>query len=479
MEGSAVGGNVIFNNRFHALGFVTLRGVRITGQFICNGASFENLPLPGAIGRIAALDASLANFGLGVYLGPQFRAEGEVRLQSARVDTVFQCQDCSFNNPARMNINGSGFGLTADRIRVGGPLVLGPHFRSEGEVRLLGAYVEGDVDCGGAIFNNPLVRHTTGSGHALSAHGITVKGNVFVRAGLSSSGEVSFSGSSIEGNLEATSAHFEGELNLEAATIKGSLMLSDVVHAQEYHLTLTNASVGALADQPASWPQPGNLLLDGLAYERFSGPAPKDCKSRIRWLALQKPFLPQPYRQVAKVLKAEGEAAGSVEILYDMERHVRSRDHRWWRTHLVNPVLRSTVGYGYYPARTFWWLAAFILLGFALYSTAYREGGIVPTDKDAYVIFKDAQQFPAHYERFHALIYSVENSLPFVKLGQVDRWQPDPRPQRFVWRVPLARFSIWLSFSGLLRWYQWLQILAGWVLGTLFIAGITGIIRKD
>jgi hypothetical protein len=28
----------------------------------------------------------------------------------------------------------------------------------------------------------------------------------------------------------------------------------------------------------------------------------------------------------------------------------------------------------------------------------------------------------------HASVYSLENSFPLVKLGQIDRWQPDPSP---------------------------------------------------
>ncbi len=103
----------------------------------------------------------------------------------------------------------------------------------------------------------------------------------------------------------------------------------------------------------------------------------------------------------------------------------------------------------------------------------------MPTDKDAYTSFKLYRQLPAHYDGFHALIYSLENSLPFVKLGQVDHWQPDPRPMAFVWCSTVYRFTVCASLAGALRCFQWFQILSGWVLGTLFIAGVTGIIRKD
>jgi len=423
-----------------------------------------------------ALDASLANVQSGVFLGPQFRAEGEVRMQAARIGAVFHCDHGTFNNPPRMNVSASGYALTADGLRVNGRVGMGPGFRAAGEVFLIGAQIEGDLDCGGGQFNNPPIPNAT-SGRALSAHRITVKGNVFIRSGFSSQGEVSFSGASIEGNLEATRAELQGELNLETAKISGALMLHNLADPKSLQLTLTNASIGALADERAAWPQRGNLRLDGFVYERFSGPAPKDYPSRLEWLDLQDPFLPQPYRQVAGVLKEEGENAGSVEVLFEMEGRVRAQENRWWRTYLVNPALRWTTGYGYYPFRAFWWLAGVVLIGFALYCVGYRIGSITPTDKEAYAAFKTAHQFPAYYQRFHAFIYSVENSLPFVKLGQVDHWQADPLPQTFVWRIPIL--SYWVSFAGLLRWYQWFQILSGWVLGTLFLAGLTGIIRKD
>jgi hypothetical protein len=104
---------------------------------------------------------------------------------------------------------------------------------------------------------------------------------------------------------------------------------------------------------------------------------------------------------------------------------------------------------------------------------------MTPTDKDAYVTFTSGRQIPAYYQRFYPLIYSVENSLPFVKLGQVDRWQPDPDSKSVAWRVPASPILVPISFAGVLRCYQWLQILSGWILGTLFIAGVTGVVRKN
>jgi hypothetical protein len=64
-------------------------------------------------------------------------------------------------------------------------------------------------------------------------------------------------------------------------------------------------------------------------------------------------------------------------------------------------------------------------------------------------------------------MYSLENSLPFVNLGQKDRWMPDPNPGG-AWRM-----------SAFLRWFRWFQVLLGWLLATLFVAGVTGVVRKE
>jgi hypothetical protein len=77
-------------------------------------------------------------------------------------------------------------------------------------------------------------------------------------------------------------------------------------------------------------------------------------------------------------------------------------------------------------------------------------------------------------------VYSADNSLPLVKLGQVDHWQPDPDPDKYVSRVAAwGKYSLWVSFSEFLLWLRWAQIFLGWFLATMGIAAITGLVRKD
>jgi hypothetical protein len=100
-----------------------------------------------------------------------FRAEGEVRLQSARIGTVLDCDGGAFNNPPRLNTSASGYALTADNMTVSGRVAMGRGFRANGEVFMIGSQIGGDLDCAGGEFNNPAIGDTTLlAGRALSAH---------------------------------------------------------------------------------------------------------------------------------------------------------------------------------------------------------------------------------------------------------------------------------------------------------------------
>jgi hypothetical protein len=51
-----------------------------------------------------------------------------------------------------------------------------------------------------------------------------------------------------------------------------------------------------------------------------------------------------------------------------------------------------------------------------------------------------------------------------------------PHPDREAER---SRPSRWFTSPRFVRWFLWIHILLGWLLATLFLAGVTGIVRKD
>jgi hypothetical protein len=126
------------------------------------------------------------------------------------------------------------------------------------------------------------------------------------------------------------------------------------------------------------------------------------------------------------------------------------------------------------------WLAALIMAWWFLFWIGYRSGAIVPTVKESYLSFKTSETVPGDYPRFNAFVYSADNALPLLKLGQAEHWQPDPDPSNNLWRVAtLGETSFWMSLSGVLMVFKWAEIIFGWFFATMGIAAITGIIRQD
>jgi hypothetical protein len=153
----------------------------------------------------------------------------------------------------------------------------------------------------------------------------------------------------------------------------------------------------------------------------------------------------------------------------------RGRLERFW-----SGMLRRTVGFGYYPAKSLLWLLGLTVVSMFLTWGGYAVGSFAPSDKEAYGPFKQSSQVPLHYDRFYPPVYALENSFPLVKLGQADHWQPDPNPQ---WQCSspkhFSRTLCWVLSPAVLRVFRWGQICLGWFFTTMFVAGVTGIVRKD
>jgi hypothetical protein len=201
------------------------------------------------------------------------------------------------------------------------------------------------------------------------------------------------------------------------------------------------------------------------------------------------------------VLREAGDDSGARKVLFEMERRRRQEEDRRrreetkdWRPRLMHPprlraliaagfrvyshlrgrcarfwdwLLKWTIGYGFHVGWAFYWLVGLSLVGWGLFWYGYSIRAMAPTDKDSYYSFRSRGRPLDYYPRFTASIYALENSLPFVNLGQKDHWTPDPNPQGSRW------------MPSFLRWFRWGQVLLGWLLATLFVAGVTGVVRKE
>jgi hypothetical protein len=391
-------------------GEVDLLEANLSGDLDCEGGTFEN---PGKIALGAdGLEAAAVFFDNG------FKAEGEVRLIEANLGGELDCDGGTFSNQ-------SGYALHADGLKA--TAILLRKSAAKGRVSVIGADLTANLECDGGMFENS-------GGYALSADGLKAA-NVYFRDRFSTEGEVDFPTADVSGAFEWTNA------------APG--------HPDAAVLNLTHATAGSLSDDEESWPAQGNLYLDGFVYNHFYGGSPQDAQSRLRWLERQPPgiFTPQPYEQLAKVLREDGDDAGARTVLIAMETARRqygnlSRWERCWSW-----ILYETIRYGYDTWQALWFIGGFVIFGTVLFFFGRRREAITQIDKE----------WTEHFRPFNPLVYSLETFLPLVDLQQAKHWAPKSEGS---------------TFGRCLRWYLWLHILMGWFFTSMLIAGITGLVQK-
>jgi hypothetical protein len=136
-------------------------------------------------------------------------------------------------------------------------------------------------------------------------------------------------------------------------------------------------------------------------------------------------------------------------------------------------LLRATIGYGYKPSRALWWIGAFILTGTVLFWLGFRDGAMARTSE------LERPSAPAQtgqpcdkYPSWCVPLYSIDMFVPLVDLHQAKYWLPDTKCGS------LVNLGIVKTKSGdLLRIYMWLHIGAGWLLTTLFVVALSGLVK--
>ncbi len=314
----------------------------------------------------------------------------------------------------------------------------------------------------------------------------------------------------INGDLDLTGARLsypDGEaLHLNRTVVRGGLFLRGGAEINGA-LDLTGASIDTLHDDEASWPAPGNLLLNRCLYNALIG-GPMDARRRLTWLARQSPgrwgedFWPQPYEQLAHVFREMGHDEDARTVLVEKARLQRAArrartKNPLWRFLLgaKDRLLGVTLGYGHKPLLSLAWLLLFWGLGVAVFAFAQanvaikpnspvvlrssewtmcgvprgeeRMLGTVPTSGRAapgqsqlhcFLAQHEASSYPA----FNAWMYSLDTLFPVLEIGQKDYWRPDPAK-------PWGPFAMG---------YFYFQAVVGWALSLLAIAGFSGLVRS-
>jgi hypothetical protein len=447
LEGGSIQGDVFLANGFRSCAEVRLLGAKIRGDLNCDGASLS----PVAGGKALSLDR--ASIGGNVFF-TNLRASATLSLPGAQIGGELNCTRAIF--AAHDNA------LVLDGATINGGVVL-QNLRSSGKLRFVGCHiVNGGLDCSNAVL--------AVQGLALELDRANIQGSVFFRR-LKSSGAVRMTNAQIEHNLDCRGADIAG-LSCRNMRLGRDLIWTSIQNPKQAQLNIASASLGKLSDDEGSWPSPGNLILDGLLYEELSlhptpsveqlaannlsNAFPLDAAERIAWLRLQSldaRVEPQPWMQLSKLLDAKGDRKGARHVIFALRREqadVHGSVLRFLRTGIA--WLEEN------PLRVLWLFAILAVVGTLVFWRAERVGAMAPTDKDAYAAWAEGKPFQSAYPRFNPIIYAVEDALPLVRLGQDEKWAPDPsRPPTCYWFLAGSR---------------WLLMLFGWVLATLLAAAI-------
>jgi hypothetical protein len=163
------------------------------------------------------------------------------------------------------------------------------------------------------------------------------------------------------------------------------------------------------------------------------------------------------------------------------------------------------MAYGYRPQ----WLLLYALIplvvGWGLFAAGDWVGLMVPSKAEAYPRYERSGQLPPFYPPFRPLLYSFDTLVPIINFGQKDYWLPRdssrgsavPRQwaQLAVESAVTSSLSLtvaheeaqaawiatrtWVTDGGALRLYRLGHIASGWLLITLGLAGVTGLVRKE
>ena len=523
-----IGGNAFLRFGFKAEGEVRFLGANIGSNLYCTGEIYGNEEPPTGNEEPPTFNADSIKVGGNISLNGGFTTDGEVRMDSANIGGTLDCIKGKFLNQkgraltatsvvagkvflrdgfvaenavwllganiiGDLDCNGGNFkskddyALVADNARVGGNFRMGAYdnkacFCANGGVKLIFAKIAGKLDCcGGKFINSGKI--------AFSADGVKA-GVVCMNSSdkgvhFFANGDVRLVAAKVDINWECTGGHFGGNVFAESAQIGNSIFWREVVGGNTAKVCGrgTIGLQGATADifDYDEQSRDGfNFILDGFSYRQFA--KKQDVQSRIKWLDNCPAFSPQPFEHAAKVLFAMGRDNDAREILLAKEERLTKRGNMSGALRFCRKLWDWFAGYGYRLRKTLAWAAMFVVWGMVIFKYADHSCRIFPHQPLVTVQGKYAKEKVQHcaverlptrvveenfpeYPEFNALAYSLDVFIPFFALHQESHWYPQ-----------VQKGDGFLMFYFLRFWF-WLEVAAGWLLTSLAVLSITGLLR--
>jgi hypothetical protein len=417
-------------NQTALTGTVSMVNAHLTG-----GVAVRNSGLR-APGRIA-LSLEAAVVPQSVFL-QNAQVEGELRFIDARIEGVVELRPAMLGK-STISVNGS-------RMQVRGRVLLELPPITSGDIVFAGANAGHDFELtGGAVEKYGAV--------GINLGGLECSANVTLRRILCYS--IRMPRCRIGGDLECANISFNGAERLQfwaaRSTVKGVFTWRRI-SGLAGDFDVTDLKAGQLSDEEASWPGPGHLFISNFTYDTLDSTSPAG-KERLEWLRRQARFQPQPYHQAIKAIQGNGMTRESQRIAIALRSDERKSPETPLGKRLWNRFLAATIGNGHQIWRALVWALVIIIVGGTMFKIADQQLQIVvPADTS-----KPAMQ------PFNAWAYSLDVFLPVVDLYQEKGYRLSPVAP---WQ---NLFLVWTSF----------EILSGWLLTSVSLAALSGLVKKD
>jgi hypothetical protein len=409
VDGDLLFGRDLEETPLSAVGEVSFVGARIGGLVNCQGATFSN---PGAV----ALTFGEAEIAGNTDLSNGFRAVGEVRLNGARLGGRLDCATGFFGNPASPSVPGA-VALNLVGSDIDDSVLLHRGFRAEGQVRLNRARIGGLLDCSGGVFHNP-------GGFSFFARALRVGAGVLFATGFVAEGSVRLSAAHITGDLSCQGGLVTDGLHLSGTVVSGSFRWREIAVPPSGHINLHRTQVGELDDDLTSWPTSGKLSLAGFSYGRLSDQAPRSPVDRVQWIRRQQGYHPEPYQQLTAFYRSNGQISEATTIAIAQQDDLLARGDLSRPAKAWSWFLGRSIGHGYRPGRAAWALLALYVVTLASVWLGARTDSFIQVGNTAPQPTVTASRCAAAYPCLSVPAYALENITPILNLHQSENWHP-------------------------------------------------------
>ncbi|MFX4230260.1 hypothetical protein ACOL3I_02070 [Aliarcobacter butzleri] len=396
-----------------------------------------------------------------IFLRDGFKSKGKIDFISAQIGGSLICTNGKFKNKNSVALNFNSSKIDGN-VQLNG-------FEANGKVEFSYAQIGVGFDCtNGKLIN----KNET----ALTFNSSKIDGNVLLGEGFCISGNLDFTASQI-GKVKVS----------EKIRIKGSCLFefmkvnTILIEKLNFHKIILNKKGFK------------KLHLDGLVYNHLSG-VNLDSITLINWLSKMPKFKPQPYKQLAKVLRNMGHNEDANNIMIEYNDIITSKSKNWF-IKILKKIYGFTAAYGYKPMRVLGTMFMVWFLCSLFYWNASKVAVFAPTNplvfqkKDSYICNVNSNGTPlldffnyskynssnnwilnenleGEYTTFNPFLYSLDVILPIVDL-QVEK----------DWGQYISSNNG--TLNDFTRWIMWFEILFGWTYSLILVAILSGLAKNE